>query len=77
MTAPLLFPIASIVADPPPPPLDGYAVLAYWQPGGWWKLWGDIWDTEDKGQEVAQQLPRGWLHRRILRVRIGEPEERA
>ena len=71
MGVPLLFPEHSIVTDPPPPPLDAYVVLAYWQPGGWWRMWPDLWETEAVARDHAQELPRGWIHKRILRIRVG------
>ena len=73
MTDPMLFPEHVIVADPPLPPLDGYVILAYWQHGGWWRIWADIWGTEEAARQHSMELSRGWIHRRILRLQIGEP----
>ena len=62
-----LFP-TKITWPPTDKPLDFYIVMAYWAPGGWWKLFPGLYNKE--GAEIKiEMLPRGYTERRVYHIK--------
>lgn len=62
-----LFPVKTIY-PPAPKALDFYIIVAYWAPGGWWKIWPDQWVSEEKAELQAEKIPAGYTERQIFHI---------
>lgn len=54
---------------PKAPPIDIYIVVAYWTPGGWWKVFPEQHTFDDTAQKFADSLGSGWGERRMYHLK--------
>ncbi len=64
-----LFPIKTTY-PPPDKKLDYWIIVAWWAPGGWWKVFSPQYLTEEKAQFETDLLPRGYTERHIFHLKV-------
>ena len=48
-----------------------WIVVSWYAPGGYWKLWPDMWTSQSEAEVFAKQLPRGHTHAAVVEVGVG------
>jgi len=61
-----LFP-EKILWPPVDKPLNFYIIVAYWAPGGRWKLFPNLYNEKEVGIKLST-LPRGYTERRVYHI---------
>lgn len=65
-------PVKTIVQTKPMP--ERFFVAAYLgSDDGYWRIWKDLWHTQEAAEKAANALASCWIERRIYRIPGDEP----
>jgi len=62
---------AQAIAKHAPHASTFWIVMSWYAPGGFWKLWPDVWTSKPEAEVFAKQLPRGHTYAAIVEVSVG------